>query len=369
MELEGVPRDFLQRHKPNAAGVIVVPTNAIDVRTILDSAHSRDPRKRAYVAWRTVAHPENKAVLQRLLVTRYEIARLLGYPHWADFDMASRMTKDSAAVSTFIDQIAATSEGRARVEYQTLLERKRRDDPSATAVEDWEEPFYKSLIQREQYDVDQQLVRQYFPSNRVIPGILNVLTRLYGVTFKRVNDMPVWHPSVQVYELVENGVTIGRCYLDLYPRENKAGTGANHRGVRTASARQTPESVITAALPGGVEGDPGLMSHDDVRTLFHEFGHLVQFISASRSRWRGLNGFPAETDANEVTSMLAEEWINDGRTLQTFARHHQTGEPIPASAGRTHTESQRIRDGILCASADRVLPGLPCFPLTGAREG
>ena len=101
----GCAADFLQRHKPNAAGVIVVPTNAIDVRTILDSAHSRDPRKRAYVAWRTVAHPENKAVLQRLLVTRYEIARLLGYPHWADFDMASRMTKDSAAVSTFIDRL------------------------------------------------------------------------------------------------------------------------------------------------------------------------------------------------------------------------------------------------------------------------
>ena len=211
-----------------------------------------------------------------------------------------------------------------------MLERKRKNHPSATGVEDWEQYHYEMLIRREQYDLDQQLVRQYFPSKRVVAGVLELLTRLYGITFKPASDIAVWHPSVQVYELVENGATIGRCYLDLYPREGKPGTGASLRPVRTGSSRQTPECVITAALPGGVEGDPGLMSHDDVRTLFHEFGHLVQFMSASRSRWAGLNGFPAEADASEVTSMLAEEWISDGATLQTFARHHVTGEPIPA---------------------------------------
>jgi thimet oligopeptidase len=329
-ELEGVPRDFLQRFTPDARGVIVVPTVQSDVQTIVEFARSPDLRKRAFVALRNVAHPENAAVLQRLLATRFEIARLLGYPHWAELDMAPRMTGRSAAVATFIDQIAAASEPRARAEYSTLLERKRKDDSSAAAVEEWEQSFYQSLIRRERYDLDQQLVRQYFPAKHVIPGVLDIISRLYGITFRRVDDVPVWHPSVQVYELAHNGTALGRCYLDLYPRANKVGSGASHAGVRTGSSRQMPESVITAALPGGVESDPGLMSHAEVRTLFHELGHLVHFMSASRSPWVGLNGLPTQADANEVTSTLAEEWIMDTRTLQTFARHYQTGEPIPA---------------------------------------
>jgi len=190
--------------------------------------------------------------------------------------------------------------------------------------------YYSELVRREQYDLDGQEVRQYFPADQVIAGVLDTNSRMYGVTFRSVT-MELWHPSVRAYEMLSGGTMIGRFYLDLYPRPGKETNGASHMAVRVGSPTQTPESVIVAAVSGGQQGDPGLMSHDEVRTLFHEFGHLMHSMFASRARWYGINGLPVEADAVEVASMMTEEWIWDAKTLQTFARHYKTGAAIPTA--------------------------------------
>jgi thimet oligopeptidase len=144
--------------------------------------------------------------------------------------------------------------------------------------------------------------------------------------------VPVWHPSVEPYELVRDGRVVGRFYLDLHPRAEKRGNGAATTTIRRGVAeRQIPEVALVAAFPGGQAGDPGLMTHDELRIFFHEFGHVVHNLFASGRPWLGTSGGPAERDFGETPSQMFEEWAIDAPTLQTFARHYQTNDPIPAS--------------------------------------
>ena len=176
---------------------------------------------------------------------------------------------------------------------------------------------------------DAQSVRPYFPYDRVKQGLLDVTSRLYGVTYRPAKDVPVWHPSVEVYEVLDGGALIGRFYLDTHPRPNKQSnpiTGTVRVGV---AGRQLPEAVLMTALPGGQAGDPGLMTHEEVVTFFHEFGHVVHAIVSARP-WFG-TGRLVERDFVEAPSQMFEEWTWDPATLATFAKHYQTNEPIPAA--------------------------------------
>jgi thimet oligopeptidase len=166
----------------------------------------------------------------------------------------------------------------------------------------------------------------------VLQGVLNVTGGMFGVTYRAVADVPVWHPSVRVYEMVADGRLVGRLYLDLHARPNKRASGANVSTVRLGQAgRSIPEAVLAASFTGAQPGDPGLMTHDDVRTLFHEFGHVVHRLSGGHQPWQRLSSVAMERDFTEAPSQMVEEWVWDPRTLATFATHYQTGQPIPAA--------------------------------------
>ncbi len=140
---------------------------------------------------------------------------------------------------------------------------------------------------------------------------------------------------------------IGRVYLDLHPRPGKAAGGANVTTVRHgASGRRTPEAVLAASLPGGRAGDPGLMTHDEVRTLFHEFGHVVHRLSGGHQRWQRLSSLAIERDFSEAPSQMLEEWLWDPRTLASFATHYQTGAPIPADLVRQMRRASEFGTGL-----------------------
>jgi thimet oligopeptidase len=152
---------------------------------------------------------------------------------------------------------------------------------------------------------------------------------LFGVSFRAVEGAPVWHDSVECYEMLEDEKLVGRFYLDMHPRPGKYNHAAEF-GIRTGvSGRQIPEAALVCNFPGSINGDPGLMSHDDVVTFFHEFGHLIHFLVAGRHEWVGIGGISTEQDFVEAPSQMLEEWAWDAGTLATFARHYETGEPIP----------------------------------------
>jgi thimet oligopeptidase len=321
-------------------------TDNVDARPILTYATDERVRQRMYIESYSVAYPKNIAVLGRMLAIRSEMARLLGYSSWASYDMASRMAGDVRTVSEFIDRVVAASGSKAAREAKQLLALKQKDVPKST-LQVWDRPYYGELVRRASYDFDSQTLRPYLPFDRVLAGVLDVMSRIFSLTFRPVSNVRVWHPSVRVYEVLDDARLVGRVYLDLHPRLNKQSTTASVTTVRPgAEGRHLPETVLVASLPGGQPGDPGLMTHDEVRTLFHEFGHVVHRLIGGHQQWAGLSSIALERDFTEAPSQMLEEWTLDPPTLASFAKHYQTGEPIPASLIRQMARASEFGQGL-----------------------
>ena len=332
-ELDGLPADFIAAHPPGADGGIQLTTDYPDVLPVLTYARSGDLRRRVRAEFDNRAYPKNMAVLDRMIATRHALARLLGFDSWADYALADKMVGSAANASAFIDRVVAASKDAAEREYRTLLRRKRQDHRGATGIHRWETGYLRELVRRSDYDFDSQQVRPYFPYERVRQGVLDLSARLFGVSFRKMTDAPVWHPSVEAWEMLEDGVLVGRFYLDMHPRPGKYGHAAHFR-VRTGTTDGAlPESVLVCNFPGGKPGEPGLMDHSDVQTFLHEFGHLMH-SQLARQRWAGVSGVRTEWDFVEAPSQMLEEWGWDPAVLASFARHHETGEPIPAELVR-----------------------------------
>jgi thimet oligopeptidase len=330
-ELAGLPPDFIAARKPAEDGSITLTTNAPDVQPVMTYAKNGDVRRRLLMESQNIGYPANLPVIERIITIRAELARTLGEAHWADYDLGDRMAGNAKTAADFIDRVVAASAPKLAKELALLLARKRQDEPGATVINVWERRYYTELVRRASYAFDSQTVRPYLPYARVRDGILNLSTRLFGFEFRRTPAVPVWHPSVETYEVSENGQLVGRVYLDMHPRPDKGGSGASVNIVRAGvKDRQVPELVLTARLSGGDPGDPGLMTHDQLTTFLHEFGHVIQALSAGGVTWIGLSRV-SEGDFIESPSQMLEEWAWDPATLATFAKHYQTGEPIPAA--------------------------------------
>ncbi len=329
-ELDGLPQDYIDRHKPDSNGVVTLTINYPDAVPVFTYAKSEDLRKRMYMEYNNRAYPKNIEVLNKLISKRNELAHLLGFPNWAACVTADKMVGTEKNAFDFIEKIAAASNEKAIQDYKQLLTRKQKDVPNATAVNLWESGYYSELLRKSEYDFDAQKVRPYLQYDKVKQGVLDVTSRLFGVEFKRNTTAPVWDSLVECWEMFEKGKLVGRFYLDMHPRENKYNHAAQF-GVRNGVAgKQIPEATLVCNFPGGIAGDPGLMEHGDVETFFHEFGHLLHHLFAGRQPWMGIAGISTEWDFVEAPSQLLEEWAWDAKTLQTFAKHYQTDEPIPS---------------------------------------
>ena len=296
---------------------------------VFSYAKSPELRKRMFMEYNNRAYPKNMDVLKRMITKRNELATLLGFPSWAEYTTANKMVGTSKNARDFIDKIVDASKDRAIGDYKVLLARKQKDVPDAKVVNAWESSYYSELVRKSEYDFDSQKMRPYLPYDEVKQGVLDVAGRMFSVSFKRVPDAPVWHPSVECYEMWDGGKLAGRFYLDMHPRADKYNHAAQF-DVRTGVAgRQIPEAALICNFPGGEANDPGLMEIGDATTFFHEFGHLLHTLFAGNHQWVGTGGIRTEQDFVEAPSQLLEEWMKDAKVLQTFARQYQTHEPIP----------------------------------------
>jgi thimet oligopeptidase len=328
--LDGMPQDFIDNHKPGADGKIKISTNYPDLWPILGFAKDGDLRRRLWQAWTARAYPKNRAVLLDMMQARYQIARLLGYSSWADYNAADKMMRTGDNIASFIDKLDSAVAPAEKREFAMMLAEKRKEDPTAKEIFDYETYRYSELVRRSQYNFDSQSIRPYLPFVSVRQGILDTAATLFHVSFRQEAGAPAWAPGVETWDVMENNKMIGRFYLDMHPRPGKYSHAQMAPVLDGVLGKQLPEAALICNLPEPTASDPGLMSYDDVVTFFHEFGHLMHHILGGQQRWAGISGISMEADFVEAPSQMLEEWMHSPQVLAGFARHYKTGEIIPA---------------------------------------
>lgn len=343
--LAGLPADYLASHPEDTDGSVTITTDSPDYVPFMMYAERGDLRSELYMEYGKRAHPANLPVLSELLAKRFELARLLGYESWAQYATEDKMVKSPAAAREFIERLSERARPRAELEVAELLEEKRKLSPDATGVRHAELFFLRDRVKRSKYGFDSQSVRPYFAYEKVKAGVLATSERLFGVTILPCDSAPVWHPSVECFDLVENGEPVARMYFDMFPREGKYKHAAMF-GIHQGGEGRLPEAVLVCNFPQPKKGDPALLLHSQVTTFFHEVGHLLHHLFAGRQRYLRFSGISTEWDFAEVPSQMYEEWAWDAGVLREFATHFETGEPIPEQLVRELRVAEEYGKGI-----------------------
>jgi thimet oligopeptidase len=328
--LDGLPQDYIDRHKPGADGKIRITTDYPDIFPVLKFGKNDDLRRRLYEQFNNRAYPKNRELLQKMMQTRYEIAALLGYSSWADYNAADKMAVNGENIANFVRDLDAAARPVAAREYAMLLAEKKKSDPSATEVSAYENSYISEQLRRSQYNFDSQSVRPYLPYTSVKKGIMETAAKLFHVTFQQEPNVPAWDPTVETWDVMDNGKMIGRFYLDMHPRPGKFSHAEMVQVLDGVRGKQMPEATLICNFPKPTADDAGLMEYGDVVTFFHEFGHLVHHILGGQQQWAGISGITMEADFGEAPSQMLEEFIRSPQVLASFAHHYKTGEPIPA---------------------------------------
>jgi thimet oligopeptidase len=276
------------------------------------------------------AYPKNHDLLLKMMQTRYEIATLLGYASWADYNAADKMAVNGQNIAKFIRDLDAAARPVAQREFAMLLAEKQKTDPGAKEIWEYETSFIREQLRRSKYNFDSQSVRPYLPYPSVKKGIMDTAAQLFHVTFQQEMNVPAWDPTVETWDVIDNGTMVGRFYLDMHPRPGKFSHAEMVQVLDGVRGKQMPEAALICNFPQPTATDAGLMEYGDVETFFHEFGHLMHHILGGQQQWAGISGITMESDFGEAPSQMLEEFIRSPQVLASFAHHYKTGEPIPA---------------------------------------
>jgi oligopeptidase A len=303
------------------------------VMTYLDDAVVRRRVYEAFSVRATEEGRDNRPIVARILELRREKATLLGFHNFADLVLEDRMAHTGAHALEFLEDLKAKTERRFDEENRELLEFRRSvEGPQAPEIAPWDVAYYAEKQRATLYAFDEEALRPYFPMERVLAGMFELVGRLYGIRVEEEPGVPAWDPGVHYYNVRdENGEYLGGFYADWHPRENKRG-GAWMDSLITGGP--TPDrfrphlGLICGNLTPPAGGKPALLTHREVETIFHEFGHLLHHL-LSRVETRSLAGTNVAWDFVELPSQIMENWCWERAALDLFARHYETGETIP----------------------------------------
>ncbi len=305
----------------------------VAVMTYLDDAAVRRQVYEAYSMRATEAGRDNRPLIARILELRQEKAQLLGFKNFANLVLEDRMAHDGAHALAFLDDLKGKTEARFRQENRELLEfRRSLEGPGAAELAGWDVAYYAEKQRAALYDFDEEALRPYFPLEQAVAGLFELVHRLYGLRIEPHAGTPAWDEAVRYYNVHdEAGEFLGGFYADWFPRENKRG-GAWMDALITGGpdgARFRPHlGLVCGNLTPPLAGKPALLTHREVETIFHEFGHLLHHL-LSRVECRGLAGTNVAWDFVELPSQIMENWCWERESLDLFARHWETGQPVP----------------------------------------
>jgi len=286
---------------------------------------NRDIREEIYKAYVSRA-PENAKIIDELLQLRLEMSKLLGFKNYAEYSLASKMAESTESVLNFLQRLLKNSQAQAKEELKEL------QSMSETKLESFDTAFYSEQLKKKKYDIDEEEFRPYFEQKSVVNGMFDFLNKLFGIEFKKVDEM-LWDEKATSYDLYVDNTLRSRLYFDLEARKSKRG-GAWMHNYQTHSTDEKGERKLASAFlvcnfPASTKDSPSLLRHDDVVTLFHEMGHSIHHVlsNVQESEVSGVNG--VEWDAVEFPSQFLENFAYEPKVLKMFAKHYKSGEVIP----------------------------------------
>ena len=321
----------------------------------MEYADSRELRRELYTAYASRAkggETDNLDVVKQIVNTRLALAQLLGYPDYVSYKLTQRMARTTEAVNQLLDQLLEAYTPAAQQEVKRVEELARKEQGKDFILMPYDWSYYAHKLKDATYQLNDEMLRPYFQLEKVIDGVFGLATRLYGITFKANPDIPVYHPEVTAYEVLDrDGSFLAVLYTDFHPREGKR-SGAwmtEYKGQwhEKNGENSRPHVSLVTNFSRSTANKPALLTFDEVETLLHEFGHCLHGIFANTT-YRSLSGTNVYWDFVELPSQIMENFATEKEFLHTFARHYESGELIPDELIQRIVASANFNAGYLC---------------------
>ena len=324
---------------------------------VMTYANDRALREELYAAYCTRASDQgpnagqndNGPVMQEILALRQELAKLLGFGNYAELSLASKMAESTDQVLHFLRDLGTRGKPFAEQDLREL--QAFASEQGCNELQSWDVGYYSEKLREQRYSISQEILRAYFPIDKVLTGLFAIVEKLYGIQIEELSGFDTWHPDVRLFEITENGAHVGRFFFDLYARANKRG-GAWRDGAR--DKRRTADGTLISPVANlvcnftpAVGGKPALLTHDEVTTLFHEFGHGLHHLltRVEHAGASGING--VAWDAVELPSQFMENWCWEPDGLALISGHYETGDPLPQDLLDKMLAAKNFQSGLM----------------------
>lgn len=333
-QLEGLPQDYINRLAKTEDGKYKVTLAYPDYVPFMQNSTSDEARQALEYKYSRRGGEENVKILEESLKLRQETAKLLGYKTYADMRLEDRMAKNPKNVDNFLADLEKKLKPFGKKETKELMRYKEeKTSQKVKQLFPWESAFWSNKYLKENYEIDAEQIKEYFPTDVVISGMFETFGNLFGIKFEAAN-IPVWHKDVKSFKVLdkETGALQAYIYMDMFPREGKythaACFGLVSGEEKKDGSYQTPFTAIVANFNPPSKDNPSLLKHSEVETLFHEFGHVLH-NSLTKAKFAGLAGTSVAHDFVEVPSQILENWAWSPSVLKRISKHYKTGESLP----------------------------------------
>lgn len=333
-QLQGLGEDYIQKLSKTDDGKYLVTLDYPDYVPFMQNADDEQARKELEFKFNRRGGQENVELLEKTLTLRREIARLLGYKNHAELRLEDRMAKNPQTVMAFLKDLQKKLKPLGKKEDKEMIAYKNsKTGKNSRTLYSWESGYWSNKFRKENLELDSEKIKEYFPSQVVIDGMLDLFGGVFGITFEPVN-IPVWHPDVKAFKIKDkaSGELVAYFYMDLYPREGKykhaACFGLVEGEEKQDGTYQIPFVAIVANLNKPSGDTPSLLKHSEVETLFHEFGHVLH-NALTKAKYSAFSGTSVSWDFVEAPSQMLERWAWDPQVLKKISKHYKTGEALP----------------------------------------
>ncbi|MGZ8143367.1 MAG: oligopeptidase A [Methylosarcina sp.] len=362
LDLTGLPESALaqarQTAELNNENGWMITLQFPSYHAVMTYADNRELRREHYEAFSTRASDrgpnagrwDNSEIMEKILALRHEKARLLGFNNYAELSLATKMAENPDDVIRFLEDLSDKSWRQARRDLAELRE-FARDYYGIHDLQSWDIGYYSEKMRQHYYQLSQEELRTYFPVTKVLPGLFAVVEKLYGLNISEIHGFDTWHPDVRFFEITDsNGDLRGRFYIDLYARPKKRGGAWMDDCINRKKIDgeiQTPVAYLTCNFTPPTGSDPALLTHDEVTTLFHEFGHGLHHM-LTKVDHLGVSGIHGvEWDAVELPSQFMENWCWEKEALALMSGHYRTDEPLPDALFDKMIAAKNFQAGML----------------------